>query len=227
MLAITEINTLKAATAVAGSLGFPSKMPGTSYGIPASACKVGAKLAKVEGSTCSGCYALKNNYTYESVIKSQAVRLAAIDHPQWAEAMVYLLRSAHGLDGRKVHREVRSAGWHRWHDSGDIQSIGHLAAICQIARRTPEPRHWLPTREAGLLAAYVRSGGVIPGNLTVRVSATMIDGAATARWAQTSTVHHKAKASGRVCPAASQGNACQDCRACWATDVANVSYHKH
>jgi hypothetical protein len=55
----------------------------------------------------------------------------------------------------------------------------------------------------------------------------MIDGAATSKWAQTSTVHHKAKASGRVCPAPKQGNACGDCRACWSADVANVSYHKH
>lgn len=34
---------------IAGSLGFPSKMPGTSYGLPAQACILGAKLAKLPG----------------------------------------------------------------------------------------------------------------------------------------------------------------------------------
>ena len=80
------ITTVKAALAVTGSIGFPSKMPGTSYGIPAIACKVGAKLAKVAGSTCSGCYALKGNYTYPSVKTAQTRRLNGLDNPLWAQA---------------------------------------------------------------------------------------------------------------------------------------------
>src|SRR4051812_10272734 len=101
MLAITEITTLRHAHEVAGTLGFPSKMPGTSYGIPATACKVGSKLVNVPGSTCSGCYALKGRYALPggSVEKSQATRLAALQHPQWASAMVFMLRSYHGLEG--------------------------------------------------------------------------------------------------------------------------------
>ena len=63
------ITTLKAAKAIAGSLGKPSKMPGLSYGISAKRCIVGAKLATVEGSVCHGCYALKANYSYPSVIR--------------------------------------------------------------------------------------------------------------------------------------------------------------
>jgi hypothetical protein len=229
MLAITEVTSLHQAHAIAGTIGFPSKMPGTSYGIPASACKVGAKLARVEGSTCSNCYAMKGRYGIEggSVEKSQSARLSSLDHPQWAEAMVYMLRKAHGLGGGKVHWKIKAAGFHRWHDSGDIQSIGHLAAICQVARRTPELMHWLPTREAGLLAAFLKAGGVIPGNLLVRVSATMVDGAASARFANTSTVHKNAEPVGHVCPAPKQGNQCGSCRACWSANVVNVSYHAH
>lgn len=229
MLAISEVTTLRQAQGIAGTLGFPSKMPGTSYGIPASACKVGAKLAQIEGSTCSGCYAMKGRYALQggSVEKSQAARLASLDNPQWAEAMVFMLRKAHGLLDGKVHWKIKAAGWHRWHDSGDIQSTNHLAAICQVARRTPELLHWLPTREAGLLAAYLKAGGVIPGNLLVRVSATMVDGAASARFPHTSTVHRDAAPVGHVCPAPAQGNQCGSCRACWSADVANVSYHAH
>ena len=224
------ITTVKAALAVTGSIGFPSKMPGTSYGIPAIACKVGAKLAKVAGSTCSGCYALKGNYTYPSVKTAQTRRLNGLDNPLWAQAMAFLLRRYHGLDGRrKVHRKLKAngAGWHRWHDSGDIQSRAHLAAICAVARATPEIRHWLPTREAALVAGFLRDGGTFPPNLTVRVSATMVDGAPSRAFANTSTVHSVGGIVGQACPAPQQDNECKDCRACWRHDVANVSYHIH
>ena len=50
-----------------GGLGYPSKMPGTSYGISAHDCITGAKLAKVQGSVCHGCYALKGNYGFANV----------------------------------------------------------------------------------------------------------------------------------------------------------------
>ncbi len=68
--------TVKAATEIMGSLGFPSKMPGTSYGIPATACNVGRKLHAVPDTVCSDCYALKANYKYPSVIVAQERRLA-------------------------------------------------------------------------------------------------------------------------------------------------------
>ena len=68
--------TLKAAREIAGTLGDPSKMPGKSYGIPAASCNVGSILAKLLGTVCYDCYALKGNYTFPSVAKSQKKRLA-------------------------------------------------------------------------------------------------------------------------------------------------------
>ena len=92
-----QISTKRAALGVAGSLGFPSKMPGTSYGLPAAHCVTGSVLAKIAGSICSNCYALdRGNYRYGSVRKAQAKRLEAIGHRNFAEAMVYLLEKAHG-----------------------------------------------------------------------------------------------------------------------------------
>ena len=44
-----------------------SKMPCKSWGIPASSCKTGAKLRKVKGSVCSGCYAHKGAYSWKAV----------------------------------------------------------------------------------------------------------------------------------------------------------------
>jgi hypothetical protein len=194
-------------------------MPGTSYGISATKCQVGAKLAQIEGSTCHGCYALKGNYIYNSVKMAHEKRLAGITDPQWTAAMVTLLRAA--------HKSGKLPPFHRWHDSGDVQSVEHLTKICAVAALTPELAHWLPTREAGILAQYIKNGGVVPDNLTIRVSATMVDGNATRAWAQTSTVHKDKAAQGHVCPAPTQDNQCGGCRACWSRDVANVSYHVH
>jgi hypothetical protein len=210
---------LNAAKVIAGSIGYPSKMPGTSYGIPAQACQTGSKLAKVEGSTCSKCYALKGNYIYPNVQKAQTTRLAGIADPQWVEAMVTLLTAAHAKGDLPP--------FHRWHDSGDLQSREHLAKICAVARATPNLRHWLPTREAKLIRDFVRDGGEIPENLTIRLSATMVDDGAPKAWPLTSTVHDKSAGNGHRCPAPTQGNKCGDCRACWSADVANVSYHVH
>jgi hypothetical protein len=218
---------LKDATAIAGPLGYPSKMPGTSYGISAKSCIVGAKLAAVKGSTCSGCYALKGNYIFPSVRMAHAKREAGITSAQWVGAMVTLLNRAHepNKKGEKL------PPYHRWHDSGDLQSVDHLTKICAVAALTPQLSHWLPTREIGILMAYVKAGGIVPDNLTIRVSATMVDGNATKAWPITSTVHKAKEAQGWDCPAihreGDDAGKCADCRMCWSRDVANVSYHKH
>jgi hypothetical protein len=210
---------LKDAKAICGSIGYPSKMPGTSYGIPAQACITGSKLAAVEGSTCSGCYAMKGNYIYPDVKKSQATRLAGITHPDWVEAMVYSVEHA--------HKGGTLPPYHRWHDSGDLQSREHLLKICAVARATPWLLHWLPTREGKILRDFIRDGGTIPANLVIRLSATMVDGPAPKAWRNTSTVHNHSPANGKPCPAPTQGNKCRDCRMCWDASVGNVSYHLH
>lgn len=226
---LDTVATKGEAERIAGTLGYPSKMPGTAYGIPAAACHTGAKLHNVPDTVCSDCYALKGNYTFPSVKVAQERRLAALDNPRWVPAMVKMLRHAHGLDSGKPAAAVVDPGWHRWHDSGDVQSVRHLVAICAVARATPELGHWLPMREVGILAAFLAAGHVIPGNLTVRVSATKIDGAPTARHPLTSSVYHKAppRAGAHICPAYTQGGVCGSCRACWSRDVAEVAYPRH
>jgi hypothetical protein len=226
---MSHIMTAKAAADIAGSLGFPSKMPGTAYGLPAQACITGAKLHAVPDTVCSDCYALKANYQYPSVKKAQATRLAAIESPRWVSAMVSMLRKAHGLDGGKVHPSVTDPGWHRWHDAGDIQSVAHLLNICEVARETPELRHWLPTREVSMLVAFHRAGWAVPRNLIIRVSATKIDGAPSSHFSHTSSVYDKAppREGAHVCPAYTQGGKCGPCRACWSYEVAEVAYPRH
>jgi len=206
--------TLKLARSIAGSLGTPSKMPGLSYGISATLCKVGAKLAQVVGSTCAGCYALKANYQYPSVQKAHAKRVAGLSSISWAQAMITQIGQS-GTD------------YFRWHDSGDLQNFQHLLDIVRIADELPFVKFWIPTREQGLIKRFAENFGAFPSNLCVRVSAAMIDGKAPSGFENTSTVHAEKPAQGLGCPAPTQGNKCGDCRACWDKGNVNTSYHVH
>lgn len=205
------MSKLTDARAAVGGLSNPSKMPGKAIGLPAAECKTGSKLAGIAGSICADCYALKGCYQFPVVQAAQYRRLAAIDSPTWAQAMAVA-----------VHRER----WFRFHDSGDIQSLTHLEKIADVARMTPKTSHWLPTREKKTVRQFMREHGAFPANLTVRVSATMVDGDAP-DFPNTSTVHADKPAQGYQCPAPDQGGECRDCRACWDSTIRNVSYKQH
>ena len=217
------------ANAIVGGLSEPSKMPGWGYGLPARECKLGSKLVKVKGSTCSGCYCLKNRYVMGHVQKAQYRRLRALKDPKWVEAMARL------INGKRCK-------WFRWHDSGDLQSLRHLLKIIRVAELTPTVQHWLPTREYEIVKRYLHGplekfqGLEFPPNLTVRLSAHMVDGPHPVELGlPTSGVHtpkgtfqdHFKGQGGVTCPARSQGNKCGECRACWDPKVRSVSYELH
>ncbi len=117
----------------------------------------------------------------------------------------------------------------RWHDSGDIQSAGHLAVIVDVATRTPGTRHWVPTRETRRVRAYIDAGGEIPPNLVIRASAPMVGMPPAGGPLPTSGVHrHGALPEGaRECRAFTRDGACGGCRACWNPATAHVSYPLH
>lgn len=216
--------TTKLAEEIVGGLSKPSKMPGFAYSIPAKECNVGGKMHKVEGSTCEKCYALKGRYMFPNVQKALYRRLQAIDDPQWVDAMAFL-----------INKRSAKHPFFRWHDSGDIQSVSHLEKIVEVCNKTPQVKHWIPTREyvkvgnrEPIVQSFLDKGGVIPDNLTVRLSALMNNGPAPTAIAkkigvQTSTV----STAGFSCPASLQGNVCGDCRACWDKSVENITYKKH
>jgi len=193
---------------ITGGLSKPSKMPGYAYNLPAWECKVGSKLAKVPGSVCHGCYALKGRYRFPNVKEAMYRRLASITRPDWARTM------AGDINARKSR-------FFRWHDSGDVQSVKHLLKIFHVCRLTPDVAHWLPTREAGILSKIPQDR--VPRNLTIRLSATKVDAPAPKSWHLTSTV----VTTGRTCPAPDQDNECKTCRACWDKSIQNVAYGKH
>ena len=195
----------KEANKITGGLSAPGKMPEGSYNIPASACQTGQILAKVEGTPCSGCYALKNRYRMPIQKAAMERRLKSLTHPRWVEAMTVLVKN-------KKH--------FRWHDSGDIQSVQHLINIFEVCKNTPATKHWLPTQER----RYLPINWSHPKNLVIRLSNAKNNSKPGKAWSHWSTVVDKGYHS---CPAQSQGNVCGTCRACWDPKVKHVTYPKH
>ncbi len=193
---------------VTGGLSIASKMPCPSWGISATRCQFGSILVKQPGTVCSDCYALKGRYRFGKVQDKLEERYQGLFNPLWTLSMVFLIR------------------WHadeyfRWFDSGDIQGENHLRNIVTIAENVPDVKMWLPTRETEI----VRKVREFPKNLTVRLSANLIDGNPPS-WPTTSVVSHEGMA-GHDCPSRNQGNSCCSCRACWDKDIPNVVYSLH
>ena len=195
---------VKKAKVITGSMTRTSKMPGLSYSLPAWECKTGSKLRKVPGSVCASCYALKGNYTrYPEIKRAQYVRLQALKHPLWVDAMT---------------AQVKRQKYFRWHDAGDVQDLDHLNKIYEVCRLTPDTKHWMPTREAWI-KDHLDSK---PDNLVIRFSPPMI-GQRNESWPNSSLV----VTENATCPAPAQGGKCGSCRQCWDPEVKIVSYGKH
>jgi len=242
--------TLKKAQEESGKVSLGNtKMPSTTFAISAKACKVGSKLEKIEGSTCSRCYALKLQKLRPSVDQGwtnnllKAEKLISDNPTLWAKQMTF-----------QIERGCKKLGvlFHRWFDSGDLQSVEMLRAIVLCAEMTPDIAHWLPTREAKIVKEYRKLYGKEPRNLVIRVSATMIGDKPIAGHTNTSTVHKKGQeVHGKECLAyrtnkdaivvdldtfQAMGKAekkeqdfghCGNCRACWNPSVENISYPLH
>tara|TARA_B000000609_G_scaffold120441_1_gene94384 strand:- start:779 stop:1225 length:447 start_codon:yes stop_codon:yes gene_type:complete len=138
--------------------------------------------------------------------------------PKWVELMVETIN------------KTRSP-YFRWFDSGDVQSVQHGHQILEVCERTPGKSHWIPTRETKIWkTVLLQRKGMLPGNVVLRASATMVNDSPLKSFENTSTVHdenYQGPSLGHICPASQQSGKCGDCRACWNAEVKNVSYPKH
>jgi len=228
MQTITLFKTKKSALLAVGSLSDTSKMPGKSWGINADVCKTGGKLAKIAGSICSTCYANKGFYTlYPAVKRAQDARMAFFEASELS-ASFDAVNNSHTWTAAMI-KLVSTESFFRWFDSGDLQSVEMLMAIVEVARATPNTRHWLATRERGFVKAWLAAGNTWTENLVCRISATYFDETPANKLTPWSSMAHKGEANAAAwnCPAPSQGGSCGDCRACWSQDVALVTYHAH
>ena len=212
-------NSIKEAELAVGNLSRPSKMPSYAWSISARRCNTGSKLAKVKGSVCYNCYALKGRYMFNNTQDALERRYNAWanDREKWVDAMIYIMHN-------KQH--IVNTGHFRFFDSGDIQGADMLDDINTVAWASPTIRFWLPTKEYKLVKDYDKE---IAPNLVIRVSAPSVDKEFSG-YTHISTVYNKDNidtAKGVVCPASKQDNQCGSCRACWSDKVSEVSYIAH
>ncbi len=196
-----------------------TKMGTTTFAIDAFACKTGSKLAKNPNTPCHSCYARRLQKLRPTVDQGWKLNLSKwlqANPKAWAKAMAFQIE------------RYNTDGFHRWFDSGDLQSLEMLDAIVDVCLQTPQTKHWLPTQERGIVKKFKANGGVVPDNLVIRVSASKLDGAMPNGIDHGSQVFTKGtEPKGLECKARDRDNACGPCKACWSKDVEFISYPKH
>lgn len=235
----TKVRTLLEAAEIIGSKGRGStifsdvtKMPCFTYSLPATMCRTGSKLRKIEGSVCSDCYACPQEsmnthlggwYGTERVeIPMYHRLLQVLFNPRWTEAMIFIFK-------------YYKYDLFRWHDSGDIQNYEHFENLCKIADAVPETIFWLPTQEWQILIDYWERHGRKPlkelhPNLIIRISARLKDSShptLISRMIGVATSRVSTKKNDVDCPAMNQGHNCCDCRKCFDYGVESVTYQYH
>jgi hypothetical protein len=159
------------------------------------------------------------SYRAPSTVAAMERRFGALWHPLWVLTMVNLIRRA----TRKSEKIFRI------HDSGDLQGLWHLRKWVDVARRTPEIKYWMPTREYGMVQEFLKTDK-LPDNLCVRLSAHMNDGLPPLGYGlpvSTVSQYQPVPVEAEKCPAPEQGGKCKDCRKCWDTRVPWVAYTFH
>ena len=206
-------DTKKEAIEYIGRISQVYKMPCKSFNLPATECHIGKTLVKNKRSTCFGCYATKHFYNMPTHIKSMYRNFKKLNKKYWVQAF------------KKILEDKK---YFRWHDSGDIKNLKHLVNIARVCRLTPDCKHWLPTREIGVIKQFFNAGYKVPSNLTIRISAYFTDMKASNIYnLPTSTVHDKKKPIGHSCKVEKQGGKCLNCRNCWNKQIKNISYKLH
>jgi hypothetical protein len=216
-----NFDTLKDAETTVGGLSSPSKMPSHGWSISAKRCNIGSKLAKVKGSVCYNCYALKGRYMFPNVQDALERRFNAwsSNREKWTDAMIYIMHN-------KTH--IVNTGVFRWFDSGDLQGVDMLNDINTVAWASPHIKMWLPTKEYSLIKNYDKD---VAPNLMLRVSNPNINKSFTkGEFKYHSSAYTKDNLTdidGHLCPSSKQGNKCGSCRACWSDKVSEVIYIAH
>ncbi len=192
-----------------------SKMPCKSWSLeavthcPASKGKDGELVP-----ACSGCYAAGGFYKMPAARNLRAHNAADWKRAGWVSDMV---------------AAIGSAPYFRWFDSGDMYALKLARKIEQVIARTPDTRHWLPTRmhkfpKFGLVLADIQA---LP-NATVRYSSDSVSGEIIAgECTSTIIADGQNDTTATVCRAYERGGKCGDCRACWDRSVQVIAYVAH
>ena len=98
-----------------------------SWSLPAGESCPGSKDVEV----CKGCYAKKGMYRFPVVKAVREYNKSDYHNDDWIERMV---------------AKVKKFDYFRWFDSGDIETPELAKKISEVIGKTPNVKHWLPTR---------------------------------------------------------------------------------
>lgn len=168
---------------------------------------------------CSGCYAVGGSYRFNNVRAARLYNQTAWQNEFFIDQFVIKLQNDR---------------FFRWFDSGDMYSIGLAEKIYQIMQKTPHVQHWLPTRmyKFAKFMPILEKMQALP-NVVVRLSSDSIQGEKVKNAAidtNSTIVPHDAEtldSSIFLCPASTQNDECQDCKACYSKEVKTIAYVGH
>jgi hypothetical protein len=144
-----------------------SAMSCYSFSLPAAITCPG-KVDNGPQSICHGCYGQLGCYNFKTTLNAQAARFA------WT---ISCLKHNRGFWIDTMAAAIRNTGERhfRWHDSGDIFSPEYCRMIMAVCWRTPNVKHWIPTRSWHLpWIDVIRQFAALP-NVIVRPSALGFD----------------------------------------------------
>lgn len=162
---------------------------------------------------CKGCYAKGGNYRFKNVRLPREHNRVDWKRDGWVDDMVGLLKTEK---------------FFRWFDSGDVYSKGLAEKISEVVKKTPDTKHWIPTRSYKFeKIKRVLDDLASEPNASVRFSSDSIVGEYQAGFHGSTINSDSDDPSVFHCPAYKQEGKCLDCRACWNKDVPVVSYAGH
>lgn len=173
---------------------------------------------------CKGCYATRGRYNYPRVKAPRAFNDWAWKQDSFVDDFV---------------KALEDVSYFRWFDSGDMYHIELARKILQIMDRTPDTKHWVPTRMHKFSKFHnVLNAMNMLDNVVVRLSSDSIMGEIVdipikLDIETTSTIIPEGFIQGFksegffVCNAPMQNGKCLDCRACYDKDVQTIAYIGH
>lgn len=163
---------------------------------------------------CAGCYAMQGNYRFPNVQLPRRENKDDWQRAAWVSDMV---------------EKIGPAKFFRWFDSGDMYALPLARKILAVMERTPNCRHWLPTRmhKFPKFAAVIEQMQALP-NVMVRPSSDSVTGEFSP--VHGSTIIPTAESAApdvAVCRAYQHGGKCNGCRQCWDKSIPVIGYVAH
>lgn len=162
---------------------------------------------------CQGCYATTGNYRFANVKKPREFNKEDWKRADWVSDMV---------------QSLDSSRYFRWFDSGDMYDLGLAWKIYAVMQRTPEVKHWLPTRmhKFSKFKDVIERMQSLP-NVVVRFSSDSVSGEVI-EGLNTSTIFSDTLPNNAVeCKAYQHEGKCNGCRACYDKTVSVIAYKAH